>query len=153
KNSPVYVLIPTPLLRLPAFRNAVLRELANKTKIGTATLSKDGRLEVESRVRSFSESGRDRGPPKEEIRQEFGACDCCANLLARIPCAPRCELYWTEAERDKAVAACVEFLRGQRYELAFRSKSLGLDRPATAAQVETGRAVFSLAGEGEVRVV
>jgi hypothetical protein len=153
KNSPVYVLIPTPLLRLPAFRNAVLKELANKTKIGTATLSKDGRLAVESRVRSFSWSGRDRVPPKEEIRQEFRACDCCANLLSGLPCAPRCELYWTEAERDKAVAACAEFLRGQRYELSFRSKSLGLDRPATAAQVEQGRAVFSLAGEGEVRVV
>jgi hypothetical protein len=93
-------------------------------------------------------------PQKEQSKQAFRVCDYCAYLISEeMPEAPRCELYWDVTERDKAVKECAEFLRKRQYELHWKPKSLKLDKPATAAQVEKGEAVFSQAGKGEVRMV
>jgi hypothetical protein len=150
----LFELIPTRLLRQPAFRKAVLKELGDKRIVGKIHLTKDGGLNYSDPYGRGHISRSYTLPPKEEVKHDFRACDFVANKIGEeIKCAPRCELYWTEAERDKAVAACIDFLRRQQYELEWRSDSLRLDKPATAEQVEQGQAVFSLAGEEKVRVV
>ena len=147
-----FELIPTTLLRQPAFRKAVLKELADKTKVGKATLNTSGFIRIDAPFGLFWTQNQWR-TPKEKIEQDCRRCDLCAWKLGQdLKSAPRCELYWTEAERDKAVTACIDFLRRQQYELEWRSEGLRLDKPASAAQVEQGQAVFTLAGVDKVRL-
>ncbi len=150
----LFELIPTSLLRQSVFRKAVLQELADKRIVGKVHQTKDGKLNLTTPTGKWQISSSYILPPKEEVKYDFRACDYVAHEIgAVIKCAPRCELYWTEAERDKAVGACIDFLRRQQYEFEWRSQLLQLDKPATAEQVEQGQAVFSLAGEGNARVV
>jgi len=144
-------LVDSKLLRHEAFRKAVMKELANTAALSTVKHLKDGST-------YYSLAGCSMGygsatPPLEDITQEFRVCDYCAYMISRISGAPRCELFWTEAERDKAVAACAEFLRKQQYELSWHHDTLKLDKPATRDQVAKSEAVFSLEGEEQVRVV
>jgi hypothetical protein len=96
----------------------------------------------------------------------FRRCDLAGRTLSAIRGLPQVELYWPEAERDRAIADCVRLLRqyGDRFRehpdvpsedstawvfMAFPP----LARPATVNDVLRGDAIFSLEGEGKARTV
>jgi hypothetical protein len=76
-----------------------------------------------------------------------------AEISNRVPGAPQCELYWSEKRRDQAVLECAKYLRRYGDHLFRRSDALKREKPATAEEVRAGKAIFSLAGEGETRLV
>ena len=101
--------------------------------------------------------------PPPGTKAGFRVCDACAYGLSAVAGAPKCELFWPEKERDRAVAASAAFL--QQYGHNFRptpqwntpgyasvaSVELALpirQRPATPEDVRHGETVFSLAGPG-----
>jgi len=155
-------LLQTPLVRLPGFRDHLLRRLADTTRVGTVTINERGRLDVRSDTgwdTNDSPLPGDPHLPTVGSRIPFRMCDLYARKLSLLEGTPQCRLYWDEAKRDQAVAACAAFLR--RYGPRFGTRPGGdlklvfepLERPATPEDVETGLAVFSLAGGGEVRRV
>ena len=104
---------------------------------------------------------------KPGVDLPFRVCDFLAWKVSSLDGAPACDLYWPEDRRDRAVAACIAYLKrygdrftadpprgerdfpGKKAHLAFPA----LDRPATREDVREGRAIFSLEGQGEVRPV
>ena len=119
--------LPIALVRQPAYRKAVLRELARREVLLTLD---DGET------------------------QDLRACDFCVNALSQqLSGVLPINFDGTQLKCDKAVAACVELLRSHQYELFWQSESFHLDKPVTAVQVDKGQAVFTLAGQGTVRVV
>ena len=104
---------------------------------------------------------------EQEPGRPFRVCDYIAWRFSSVEGSPRCELYWPEDRRDRAVAECAAYLKrfgarftgeapdGQRdfperqAHLAFPA----LGRPANTEDVRSGRAIFSLEGQGEVRTV
>jgi hypothetical protein len=110
------------------------------------------------------------GPMAMPLRMADEACEA----LERLEGIPRFKKHWPIAKRDEAIAATVAFLRryGERFRQNAASRTSrggkpgilnhetatlafdALDRPATAADVAEGRAIFSLEGPGaEVRRV
>jgi hypothetical protein len=110
------------------------------------------------------------GPKAMPLRMADKACEA----LVQLEGIPRFEKHWPIAKRDFAIAATVAYLTryGERFcenavSRAVRAREPGipnhegailafdpLDRPATAADVAEGRAIFSLDGVGtEVRRV
>lgn len=98
-------------------------------------------------------------PPAVDVR----VCDYYANKLAGAEIFPDCELDWPKEKRDSAIATDKALLK--QYGAAFQFHSPGitrfaanrvhnstqpwfekLDHPATAQDVEQGRAIFSLGG-------
>src|SRR6185503_11868393 len=117
------------MMNFPAFREQVLKNLEDKTVVGTLVrrpASPDDKydLKVENNIAavaagspnslatviSVSNSDSKAPPPPLEPRS-FRVCDVYAWKLRGYEGAPRIELYWTEAERDAAVAECMTFLR------------------------------------------
>ncbi|MCL2430694.1 MAG: hypothetical protein FWD12_15835, partial [Alphaproteobacteria bacterium] len=133
--------IASPMACIPAYREALLAALADRTKVGIG-----GRPGVA-------------GPTRR--------CDFVAWELSALDGSPECPPDWPEAQRDRAIAACAEYLRRYgphlaaeypadepgSWRLIARLRFPILDRPATPDDVREGRAVFSAAGEGEARVV
>ena len=120
-------LIPSRLLRQPTFRKAILKELADKTKAGTATLNKNGVVGIDLKFGSFSAWGW-RMTPKEAIQQECRRCDFCAwKLGEELQGAPRCELYWNEAEARQGGDSVHRFL-------APAAVRTGMAKSSTAAR-------------------
>jgi hypothetical protein len=163
----------SPLIRVPAFREAVLAWLSDKTPAGTVIRNKAQPEQLSYKVPGGGSGGfgsqnmadLEKMPFDEE--RPVRACDWLALRLASLDGSPRFEMSWPEPKRDEAIAALAAFLRryGDRYEAAtsdvrnpfepnVRLAFPRLDRPATPADVEAGRAIFSLEGVGgEVRVV
>jgi hypothetical protein len=113
----------------PAFREQLLKHLEDKTVVGTlvarpANPDEKYDLKVENNIAavvagapnslatvvSISHSDSKAPRPPLEART-FRVCDVYAWKLRGYEGAPRIELYWTEAERDAAVAEFVIFLR------------------------------------------
>jgi hypothetical protein len=165
-------LLETPLLGVAGFRRRIIAELSRKEQVGVAVLRRDGAVRAHYPERRSGPGGFHKGDPlapepgsKVAVRR----CDLCAWKLSESEGTPRCELYWPTAKRDEAIAACKAFLTqyGDRFKYGhdFRrrdewppSKLKPLmafpqaDHPATAEDVRSGLAVFSLEGEGEVRL-
>jgi hypothetical protein len=160
-NAPgTELLTLTRLLAVPAFRKAVLKELANQSGEGKVEIDRNGNLSIHlDKVYGLTGNVRPGNPqiPAEGIEGTFRVCDLVAWMIGEDwESAPRCELYWPQAKRDAAVAACTEFLKRygdrlgrSRDEISFPR----LDGPASADQVRKGLTIFSLASQGEVRVV
>ncbi len=150
-------LIPTNLLRLRAFRQAVLKELANKGDDGTVTAKRDGSITTQRGggiSTRWGEGWQELDISEAGVSGKFRVCDYVASKIGeQIAGAPRCELYWPEDKRDQAVAACADFLRHFGDHLSAEAGVLQRDRPATADDVCGGKAIFALTGEGETRVV
>lgn len=159
-------LLTTPLIGMEEFRRLVLRGLADKTKVGTVKLLRNREVKVEySRLSSSSTfvNEMEKLDLAEGEKQDFRVCDVYATVLSHNPGTPKCELYWKQIDRDKAIATCIDFL--QRYGKRFKyradlrekwdSKIImpPLNRPATPEDVKNGSAIFSLAGKGKTRVV
>jgi hypothetical protein len=155
--SPAVGFLETAAVRLPGFRKAVLAELRNKGGEGHVTAYHDGSLNLNLKNIYNSGGGGGRGNPEipREVSGTFRICDFVAwELGEHLAGAPRCELYWPEAKRDAACAACAAFLR--RYGPVAGPFRMGLprrERPATREEVEAGKAIFLLEGEGPARVV
>ncbi len=153
----LHQLIATNLLRLPAFRQAVLKELANKDHAGTASAERNGTLSKRRGGGTTTwrrEEWQELDIPAEGMSAKFRVCDDIASEIGEhLAGAPRCELYWPQDKRDRAVAACTEYLRHYGDHLFAEPDALKYDRPATAADMRAGKAVFSLTGEGETRMV
>jgi hypothetical protein len=168
--SPFDIPISSPLVCVPAFREALLAALEDKATVGSAQLQAHGQVHITmaSGVSGGFGASRVPGPDdREGVEVSFRACDYVANALSTLEGAPECQLYWTETHRDAALTACAAYLRrcgshfspeplpGQndfpqaRAHLRFPK----LDHPATAQNVREARAIFTLEGEGEARVV
>jgi Leucine-rich repeat (LRR) protein len=164
-------LLTTPLAGLPIVRKRLLAELEDKGPAGKVTCHEHSEsLETEGYSSGYGSSpAGDPLAPKPGTVVPFRVCDYYAWRISQFDGAPRCQLYWSEAERDKGVSRCVAFLKQYGERLKFcaafnelpdsRARDGGrvvfprLDRPATAEDVRAGRAIFSLADEGKVRLV
>jgi hypothetical protein len=164
--------VDTPLLGLPAFRELVYRLLADRSPAGTAGLSADGQLEVTASNSSMSASGgntHDPLAPKPGVKVPIRKCDLVGWTLSRIDGAPDLQPYWPMPNRDAALRRMMAFLRryGPRLGYSDLQEEMDdgtrdsqtaltfspLDHPAAPEEVRENRAIFSLAGQGEVRVV
>jgi hypothetical protein len=149
---PLGRLAATPLVRVPAFRRALLKRLGDKTEVGKLRFEPDNKL-VMNRHDKGVKFGLDLTDPKlpaPGTTVTFRACDYLAQAIgSSLDGAPRCQVYWPRKRRDAAVAACVAFLKHWGGDIHFPR----LTKPATPQQVRAGEAIFSLAGQGEVRTV
>lgn len=164
----------SPLIRVPAFRGAVLAGLADKTEAGTLKRQADHPDMLSFEVQGVQSGSFGVGWMADLDELPVGherpvrSCDWLAWRLAALDGTPRFELIWAEPRRDAAIADLAAFLRrfGDRYEAGSPVERAGpfegntrlafprLDRPATPADVAAGRAIFSLEEVGdEVRVV
>lgn len=161
--------IASPMACVPAYRQALLAALGDTEPVGTARRQHDGRVEFTLNC-GETDAYTDRRVPDPADRPGIDVavrrCDFVAWRLSTLDGAPECLLTWPEARRDKAAAACAEYLRRYGPHLVAedppddpypRAKVArlhvpALKRPATPADVRGGRAVFS-AGEAEARVV
>ncbi len=157
----------SPLITLPAFRRHVARLLEDRREAGQVNVV--GNEEIHTSVWDGQGTTRttirnDPLCPPPGTRTNFRVCDACAYGVSGLAGAPKCELFWPEKERDRAVDACAGFLRQygrafrpvpERYRYGDLHVELMLpirERPATPEDVHRGGAVFSLAGRGAVRV-
>jgi len=162
--------IASPLACVPAYREALLAALADKAKVGTAVRKPGGLVEytlAAGRRDGFADVRVPDRADRPGIKVPIRTCDYVAWKLSALDGAPECLLTWPEARRDKAVAACAEYLRryGPRLAAEYppdepdarnpiaRLRLPALERLATPDDVREGRAVFSSTGEGEARVV
>ncbi len=163
----------TPLLGLAPFRTLVLAGLNDLTPYSTVETDADGKLKVNLGENSYQNPfPRPESPlrPRAGTTMTLRRADFYAQKLGTLDGFPGIELWWPEAERDRAIAACRTILTqyGPRFlarpDFTGRSDSdpFGrgtlarltfdpLDHPATAADVTAGRAIFHLDG-AEVRV-
>ena len=166
-TPPFQNLFASPLLVVTGFRRGVLAALADKSPLGT--VRKIDNRYIERKIKNL-QTTRD-GPLDLDqvavgVEHPFRSCDLVAKNLSAVRGCPQCELFWPEARRDEAVAACVAYLkefgasftteapRGV-YDAPFPKAHLRLPilgKPATAQDVASARAIFSLEGQGETRV-
>lgn len=168
-------LFDTGLLSLPAFQKQILRQLADKAVIGKFRVHADESgfcIDVSVHGAGVTGAGGSaaqayRGDPlcpADGTEGTIRVCDFYAWRVSELPGCPHCEVFWPEAERDRAVAAGAEFVRryGHCYRPGGDSNAFydtvrfflpPLDHPATKDDVAHGRAIFSLEGQGEVRLV
>jgi hypothetical protein len=140
---------------IPAVRKAFLRDLADRKHLGTTEYDSRGRRSYDiPGITNSYETGypwRDVSLPAQGVKGRFRVCDWVAYKMSEyFDGAPRCELWWPEEKRDRAVAACKAFLEkygerlGHEYQrLTFPTRG----RPATEEEARRGAAVFSLPGK------
>jgi hypothetical protein len=131
-------LLETPMLNVKSFRERVLEGLMDKTVVGTL---RPRRTSAGDRYDMFVENtytavliGGNNSPsasfeaPADDARAQrtlepmnIRACDVYASRLVRLKGAPRFHVYWTEAERDRAVAEFITFIREHagRFESSY----------------------------------
>jgi hypothetical protein len=148
----------------------VIAGLADKTPLGTVVRSRDDWVERKVKkvtVGNGSPTQAQRDALTVGVEYPFPRCDLRALYLSAVEGCPRIELYWPVTRRDEAVAACAAYLK--RFgPLLTADLNLGqpdaapsnprlnfptLGTPATAADVAANRAIFSLEGQGETRLV
>ncbi len=124
-------LLESPMLNVKSFRERVLDGLSDKTVVGvlrprSASAGDRYDLTVENSftavfVGASNATGASIEVPANDLRAAHSpdplsirVCDVYASRLRRLKDAPNFEIYWTEAERDKAVEEFVQFLRERR---------------------------------------
>lgn len=166
-------LMTTPLLGVAPFRKLVLACLDDRGEAGSIVTDAQGKIEVATKAGATMPRPPMDDPlrPKPSTRMPLRRADLWGQALQNVGGMPRIEMYWPEAERDRAITACVARLRqyGERFRFdeATRPRSNHdpfdrgrltaslsfppLDRPATAEDVWAGRAIFAIEGAAEVR--
>ena len=101
----------------PDSATGLLEGMANKARIGT--VRHDRGLALLYRTPNGWEEGfacRQEDADSLELGMErpFRVCDYLAWQVSSIEGSPRCELYWPEDRRDRAVQACAAFLKRYR---------------------------------------
>jgi hypothetical protein len=107
-------LINSDLVHVPAFRDYLLGQLANRDKLGTVRMRK-GDIDVQTDGFQQSQGVDDKDPllPKEGAVETLRYADQIADSLSSRDGAPKFRRYWPLAERDKAIAAIATWLRAQ----------------------------------------
>ncbi|HOI55612.1 MAG TPA: hypothetical protein PLP01_10215 [Phycisphaerae bacterium] len=165
------ILLRDRALICPGLQKLARGLLSDTAPFGAVTVREDGRMDVTDKNGESSSEGRNEldplAPPAGTVVQ-YRVCDYVAHELATQQGTPDCQLYWSDKERDKAVAACAEFLSryGSRYRQSPEMKRperrrvtdylLALPSPngvASPSDVEQGRSIFSLDGQGQRRPV
>ena len=163
--------IASPLACVPAYREALLAALADKTKVGTAVRKPEGVVQytlAAGRSGGFSDVRVPDPADRPGVEVPIRTCDYVAWKLSALDGAPECRLTWPEARRDagrrrmRRVSPALRPAPRRRVpsrttpttrDPIARLRFPALERPATPDDVREGRAVFSLTGEGEARVV
>ena len=167
-------LATTPLLCVSAFRQQLMKNLADKTKAGTVSVKEEFvTVNVDTSSSGTRVSNRlDPLLPKLDEPQDIRHCDLFAQHVSVLDGAPQFELYWPTEARDQALARIQEFVEkwGARYNTAtpedherrpgrhwqstYAQFTLPLlKQPATAEDVKQGLAIFSLGTEHPARQV
>jgi hypothetical protein len=167
-RHPFQNLFASPLMVVASFREAVLSGLANKTPLGIATRSQGPYLRLKVKNSQTSQLGPiDADQVAAGVEYPIRHCDLVANNVSDLEGCPQFEVFWPEARRDEALAACVAYVKkfgasftaerppfvidhhpGAKAHLKFPT----LGRPATPDDVASARAIFSLEGQEETRV-
>ena len=105
------------MITVPAFQRLLLTLLADKTVTGTVKATGDS-IEIEGNgkfpwlwrhgARSPFDSTDPRWPPYGTVLP-IRTCDVVACELAEIVTMPQFGPCWPEADRDRTVAACIEY--------------------------------------------
>lgn len=123
----VYDLIPTPMLQVPAFREAVVRLLDDRLVVGSVWSNGGGSF-------SYGLPGGMSGSttiiaalktdPYERDRRRvpYRVCDTVATQLTQIDGAPTFRPYWPDSRKDQAIAALKAALNSHGEELAAKIK-------------------------------
>lgn len=170
-NVATYEVTHLPILATPELSGFLLGDLEDTTPLGVITVPENGVAESRWFANVSPGCSRNHGDPafpKVGVKLTFRVCDVRAQSLGIVPC----ELYWPNALRDDACRCSAERLRRFAARLAYTPEALwfkkvpshtyhdprsplmtfpALDHPATPEDVQQGRAIFSLAGQGEVR--
>ena len=163
-------LFSSSLIVVAGFREGVLASLADKTPLGTVSRTEKGSIRRKITGGGTMNSGTNNidlsdFPP--DVEHYFRNCDFVASMLSGLEGCPKCDLFWPEARRDEAVAACVAYLTRFGSRLTTEAPPGSHDFPdpkahlrfpalgklATPDDVTSARAIFSLEGQGEARVV
>ncbi len=163
-------LVASSLIAVDGFRAGVLAGLADKTPLGSTVRSRSDWVERKIKnvtVGNGSPTQAQKDALTVGVEYLYRRCDLLALKVSALEGSPRIELYWPEPRRDAAVAACIMYLklfgplltadvRPGEPDAAPRKPQLRfatLGRPATGADVAANRAIFSLEGQGETRLV
>ena len=162
--------LDSPLVCVPAYREALLAALADKANVGTAERQPEGVVQytlASGRNGGFIDVRIPDPADRPGVELPMRTCDYAAWKISALDGAPECGLTWPEARRDAAITACAAYLRryGSRFAVEYIPGEPNmrnpvaylrfptLAHPATPDDVREGRAVFSLTGEGESRTV
>ena len=165
-------MVCSPLVGVPAFRELLKREFDNVSPIGDVE-AKASSISINIKTASMGLSSEyipDVELPKNSTSQTLRAGDYYAFRISHLEGAPRYELYWPQPRRDAVRKEISRFLdqwgncfrdRDKSFESHFdsffspRFFMSPLSRPAAAADVATGHAVFSLRNrpDDQVRIV
>ncbi|HWS90513.1 MAG TPA: hypothetical protein VN282_26330 [Pyrinomonadaceae bacterium] len=121
-------LLGTPMLNVKSFRDRVLEGLADRTVVGSLRprrTSNGDRYELtventytavltgsaNGSTATFQVRAGDARAPRALESLSVRVCDVYASRLVGLTGAPGFQVYWTEAERDRAVAEMAAFLR------------------------------------------
>ncbi len=169
QSSAFFNFFTSPLIAVAGFREGVLASLSDKTPLGT--IEKTGENEVCRRIKNlpvttYSSSHLNLSGVTAGTEHAFRRCDYLALQLSELEGCPQLDLFWPEARRDEGVSACAAYLKRFGGQLTTESEpgitripnsALHLrfpilEKPATADDVASNRAIFSLEGQREVRV-
>ena len=154
------VILATPLIGVPAFRELLKRELLDTTVVGKVSGDQDS-LSIEA----MQSVGGDRplyAPDVKEVAIRSSpllARDFYALKISRLEGSPRYEMYWPERRRAAVRKEMARFL--DQWGDCFRDRRKcmlsdygpfdsppfnlpSLARPATREDIAAGRAIFSL---------
>jgi len=120
-NYSLAMLIPTALVKLPAFRAMLLKGLEDRSPFGTAEARQDGMVDVQADGASMGRSAPtdDRDPPPQGVKVPIRICDFYAWQLATLEAAPPFHPCWPEPRRDAALAAIADYLRTRGAQPVF----------------------------------
>ena len=159
----------SPLMTVAGYRETLISTMAITSAMGTVRRGGPGMIDYQTNdgVSGGSSCSRpDLDLVKPDVALPFRTCDYIAWQIASLEGAPEFALYWPEDRRDRAVAASIAYLKkyGDRFTVdppagtydAHRKESRLVfpkrSRAATAEDVRANRAIFSLEGQGEVRL-
>jgi hypothetical protein len=110
----VLELLSTDLVRVRAFRDHVIAQLANRAKLGTVRMRRDG-IDVQTDGFQQSSGVDDKDPllPAEGTVRVLRVADQYAASVAERTGAPAFQRYWPEPDRDRAIAAMVAWVKTQ----------------------------------------
>jgi hypothetical protein len=155
--------IAGPLLAHPAYRAQVARQLKNWAHCGTVEILGNGRISIQTPAEKREQALFTMATLPIGSKQQFRVCDYYAWQLSQIKGAPRCELYWPFALRERAVAEVALWLQAYGTRLKPASPDHAalpveiafplLKHAAKPEDVQKHRAIFSLPAMSKTRLV
>ena len=111
-------LLETPLVQVPAFRDRIIAELADQRVVGIFRIASNRSLFLEGDEgwqHALTVSEQDPLAPRRGTEGDIRYCDMLAHTVLWASTspedAPEFAAYWPLANRDRAIAALIEYLR------------------------------------------